>query len=133
MELLYTISSIFIYLHLTHKDWWWRHWWQYDILRIVVVAQIVEQILLVGFGLTVCLSINWFKTSFFINKQLDQTQPIKFVSQFMPLPQFSEYHTTTNASTTSLSGSNGNICSSSLCNISLKNKSNDRSSEKVGL
>ena len=77
---------------------------------------------MVRFGWTVCWSTKWFKTSFLTNKQLDQTQPTKFVPQFVPLPQFSEYHTTSNTSTTSLSGSNGNICSSSLCNISLKTK-----------
>ena len=41
------------------------------------------------------------------NKQSNQTQPTEFVPQFVPPPQFSEYHTTTNASTTSLSGSGG--------------------------
>lgn len=37
------------------------------------MVQTVDQILLVGFGWTVCLSINWFKTSFLTNKQQDQT------------------------------------------------------------
>ena len=54
--------------------------------------------MLVGFGSTVCLSINWFKTSFLTNKQLDQTQPTKFVPQFPQFPQnlFHNFHNSQN-------------------------------------